>query len=1058
MTEQLFLLRDEFYHFTGLRTPRELRNKCYEAMQSISAHSLPISSIDHPVIICLTSLFGNYEKQSKYFITPVCECIIYHCFSKRALSSVTSSLLIRIDSIDWKTVHQLTDFLQTSILENFPDIDVIQSYFSIILQLMANNDSNISSVSYAAFQSMMSFLIETIIKAEKKVPIEFLAICKDLFGMNESLFENPLYFILFLIFNDLSLISLNQKLQFLTCQKVPSNLIFDVLEMLLTEYTEVFTNCTQLGSVFESNVIQSMDDKKSLPFIVAFIKSCYLSHYSLCYSIFTEYLDKWKRDKFSSLFLFNSIFLSKAQIIHFILENSDFDGLTIFLPLIQNIHDMIDFHHELDKPIQFSLKPKSFSRVVNEITFVLTSPFEIIFQLINSIAMYEPSSSGMVQSKIEHLFRNASDNLIELYFFALKFSTNESFDIVCKSFVYLLRESQRKFDDFEQLVNFDVLCDSQNLKNRDLFYINEKKSKWDRVLSKIATYSPSICEGNWSLFFASLFAVSENDVDLSPSFAIKFSDDVAKEVLTSLIDIRPFPHTFINDFLITNIDRFEVLWPILDNFFDHEIGRNDKIDDKIFELFIDLIQKAFVSKTEFQLLELGAKIMKSTKSVSTEKKVIVLKELRDVFGKNFQALQTGFPFLFEILDPMIYDKEILSADFSLFTVICTDYIHAADPVFIRPCLELVFKFAQQTEDINISLSSFDLIWNLVKSMEKNDDNWMHFLFKLSDMFYDERLDVAQCSIRTFFTYLASNFSIISKKTVDYFLTKGFKTIIDKFDCTKQNSNIILQPILYEICHFFATFWTQLFSESNNSHFDIYIQKNEDLILKCELNDTILAAFPFYECIYTSNVVLYSDCSNELNLHSIILKSLTKMADEKFVKIENINSILLSQFGRTIGTIMKSFKNHLDQVPFTDYIAFLKHIFETFQNQNFVHITTQRIVDSIITMFPIPDFYADIIFNLFLEEYQINDDKFKKLICSECVDLFQVYSDKKFIIDKFHEQLFSPHGEKFAKAILKADVEWGDMPKHELVELFTKIKNSYSKLEETAILRINELSD
>lgn len=640
-----------------------------------------------------------------------------------------------------------------------------------------------------------------------------------------------------------------------------------------------------------------------------------------------------------------------------------------------------------------------------------------------------------------------------------------------------------------------------NQTERNNFSIQEKKLRWDQVLNRIVNDCPQIFASNWYLLFASLFAVSEETVDLSPSFARNFDDKETKKVLKSLMNVRPFPHQFINDFLISNIERFDLLWPILDSFFDEEIGKSSRIDDKIFELFIDMILKAFVSKTERQLLELGTKVLKSTRSVSIDKKLIVLKNLRNVFAEQSQELKNGYPFLFEILDPEMYENELLTIAFQMFGVICNDYIHSADPIYVRPCLELVFKYAQQTKDINISLSSFDLIWNVVKTMEKNDDNWTHFLFKLSDLFFDERNDVAHCAVKTFFTYLISNYQQISKKTINYFLDKGFVSIINRFDTENSNSWSTFQQILYEMIHFFVTFWND-FSLSND-YIGIYIKKNEDLIMNCTVNDLIVNSYQFYDCLVGSGIV-----NNDLN--TLVVESLTRLADNKLSKIENINSSVVSQFGRTIGSILKSFPKRLsendetfsenDSLVFKSYLQLIEHISLTFRVEKYIHITAQRTLDAVSYVIPfVPLHEAEECMNVFKNVYSKDDEKLKIAICKEMEDAYlttnhPINSDcndkserserserseksenstseneinedeneelgdrRAWIVIQSKDQILSEYGEKFAKKIVSKKVNWGKKENNnEIRELFVAIKEKYPDLASDADARINEL--
>lgn len=411
MTEELFSLKDEFSKMTGIRTPKELRSLCQEAINSISALSLPISSIDNPVVTCTTSIFTKYQdKYAKNLVPYICDCIIAHVFSGHGLSSITTSLLLVLNEcVEWNTVHKLTNFLQTSVLEDFPDISVVQSYFSIVLQLMAHKNENISNVSYAAFQSMIDILIEAVLSYNKpEIPNDFLTICTDIFGMKSNQFEKPLYFILFLLFNDLSCISVGQKMRFLTCQVVPKNVIFDVLEMILRDYIELFRICPQLGSVFESTVIQSMDDYDSLPFITAFINSCFETNSSLCSSLFLEFLEKWRSDSIASLFFFYSIFLfNEGKMPLYLIENNNFDGLTIVANLFKKITETFDFEKVPDAALEFSLKPKTFKRVNQEKAFSQTAPIEIVISSVNSFIQF------FIDNKKSRKIKNESSESIE---------------------------------------------------------------------------------------------------------------------------------------------------------------------------------------------------------------------------------------------------------------------------------------------------------------------------------------------------------------------------------------------------------------------------------------------------------------------------------------------------------------------------------------------------------------------------------------------------------------------------------------------------------------------
>lgn len=1038
----VFALRDELKRYTGFRS--SIRSVVQQGVDTINQGDfiIPIKSGDSPIFQAIEAVFTNEKTSYKAnaLTERVITCITNNLFQDEALVSLVRSLSFGYNLIAFNIAHNLINHMTANILNSFPDIFILQSFFSLSIGLMTHSDPAISGASYATFQQMLQTVIEKI-QNSKPNPSDFTIYIKEKYGKLTDQFENSLTFILYLLFNDLSCMSINLPTTWLVLNEKPTSQIFDMLETIIHSFPDFFHSIPQLGTVFEGSVIQSISDPAALEFIVGFIETFATTSVNLCAAIFREFLPQLSATNISTLYFFHCVSLRKQDLaLNFYLYCDDEN---MMVQLIDGLRSLVNMAVVPEMPLSFQSKQWRLNKLNegNQSIFLFNSPFEISFAIIKSFSESE-------DKKLEGFFKATHSNLFEMIIYGIKYASMDSFQITVRSLLSLLILLERFSikDGLENIIpvicNFDQLAEAQRLteSEREMFGINQKDTNWNRFIYKLCTNAPDVCSDYWPLIFASLFSSNE-DVDLSPSFARSFNNDQAKLVLEALIMLRPFPNTFINDYLISNIDRFDQLWPVLEKSFYTEIGKNKKFDADIFVMFIDIIKKGFICGTESKLLQFGSHIMKSQHSLSIENKQSVLQQLRTVLSNSAQDVNEGWPFLFDILDPDNYGEEtdLMKTSFSLFTMICNDNIHTINQQYIGDCINLIFKYTHQIVDINISLSSLDLLWNAFGSYHQTSESWNKVIDDLILTFYDERVDVAQGATRTLFSLLLSNFDQISKDVIFTLVSEKFPKLLESFDYTKEATWPALQLILNELAHFTCAMYNQIDNNSMSDTFlSLLIKKQAEFIIDCENSDIINNSFMFYETFVNQSM------NKEIHLKAI--ESIQLIVDNKLMKVTNENSIILSAFGRTLSRIIKTFNNNIEESQFYTWIPFIEKLILKLPTFAFVHVASSRSLLAYISILPKPEEYSLAIFQLAVNIVQEkgDDEKMVEFIADICSQMLSKTQFKALLLIKLKPVL-----NKFAKhEVLQEFVtekDYGAERKDELIECFNIIKETEPEL-------------
>ena len=153
--EELELLRGEFAQFATFKFPESVRAMANEAMNAIHKKdlSLPIESCESPVVRIVNTILTNPKlaKASVTIVERVLKCINAGVFGPAAIDRVVRGLVEIGPELGEDSAVSFLQGAATGIAQNFPQMNMIEAYFSMVLAMMSHSNVIISSSAFAAF-------------------------------------------------------------------------------------------------------------------------------------------------------------------------------------------------------------------------------------------------------------------------------------------------------------------------------------------------------------------------------------------------------------------------------------------------------------------------------------------------------------------------------------------------------------------------------------------------------------------------------------------------------------------------------------------------------------------------------------------------------------------------------------------------------------------------------------------------------------------------------------------------------------------------------------------
>lgn len=1046
--ESIVLLRDDFKKFTKFKYPENVRAVASEAITSINRGDfpVPITICDSPIVRAANAILMNPKlaKVSLTIVDHVLECTNSGAFGPAVIDVIVKGLVNIAPELDVDTALKFFQCASTGIVKNFPHMAMIEAYFSIVLSMMSHQDVIISSSAFAAFPQILEVLITEIQKG-CDLPKEFRDYCNA--PKYEALFqrsERPLYFILYLLFSSISCLALKQEPLWLHVKPPPIGLLFDLLELIVDGYHWLLGEDAQLLCVFEGAVIQAMDNDLALQFVIAFIESFLDTHISLCSSVFNDYLlriSEKSRKNYIPLFFFRSVVTRSETFAARIYDLCDQEN-TMFISLVDTLCKFAE-PNAPSVPVDFSLQKSKLSAVMTDKgknSFILRSPYEIAMGIVRSFTNAETE-------RMVSFIDSAGSVLMKMLTFALMCSSLSSFSLPCdavKSMLIILKKHKMN-SAFDRI--FETIC-SLNLsgsftnEEKKVFSIDEKNVKFMQFLCSLSETNPMLFEGKWTELYGVIF---QSNVTPSDNYGLKFEDSVLLDVFNGMLAARPMNREFIAKALRINHKRFLVFWKVFKSFFIKAL-RAREMDMDVFELFLYILKVCIMEESEEMVLEMGVRFVAPGSTLELANKTRVLQQIRHLLAEKVDLVKDGWTSLFQILSPVNYesDPDVLQTSFSVLNLICNDFFHLVPQASIPACVEIIFQFSASDADINLSLSSFDLLWVVVRVMDNSFDQWRSLMEHVMMLILDSRSDVSQCAVRTLGSLMSSNFHQIPRTVFGILINEGFPKLLSEFNLSKQTSFSEFSLTLQELAHYTATFWDTFSLEPSflPKFVPLLIEKQTEFVLKCENEETITRGFPFYECLF--------QCSKlDTNSENLLRKSIITI-NEKFMAISDQSSIIFSCYGKLMGKIMSSLKDRSAEETLPLWFPVISNIVQTCKSVQFVHITPQRALDPIPLLVPMSEDTTFQLVSLLLSFLEYKDSPaLPKYVASLLANMWksdmQTELRCKFIVKC--KPLFSiPEAEPLMSAILSSKVDLDEGYGDELFSCYTTMSNTCKTLD------------
>ncbi|OHT00711.1 hypothetical protein TRFO_32533 [Tritrichomonas foetus] len=819
-------LRDELSKLTGFLIAAPVKSAASQALTFLNQKSnqYPITTPDSPLISAFTAFFANNKiiKNFNQLILRLIDCIKNNIFAKDALVSVMNNLCINFSLLDVEPCLKILQYTTSAILYDFPDIYIIKSFFSISLSLLASPNPVISGTAYASFQQMLTLLTDTILQNsnlennsenntenQKKnqqniLTVEkynsYLELCKKEYSSVVNGFKNPLFVILHLLYCDLSNLSQNLTPNWLFCVNPPPDALFVLLSEIVETYNDILKSDHQLFSSFQLSIFEFVKFPNSIPYLITYLDAFLELDNSIGSTIVSEFFQKIQynaESNYAPIFFFHYFALQKSDLMLRYFTECE-GALSLFVPLFCTF---INYLNIPPKSIHFQMKQWKHSEILlNPSEYEIMAIHEITFALLNSFKKSDDKN-------VIEFMNKSIIALSSLVVSGVKYSDIDSFSIpqqglidLCQIF-YRINQLGKIEDKFQK---FDQLFIGFKEKQKKLFFFDEKRRRVPSFLYKIVLESPDICEDRWQYYLSDII---NSDVKLSPSFANNFSDITTMDILHAIVNVRPFPCQFLTEFIISNVDRFVIIWPVVESFIDKIFRRKTPgYEDLIFEFLILLLKKCFTQKSEVELLRMASTFLHN--EISLSHKNALIHQLKENVTSKASEIKEGWISLFAAISPQNFTgtitqkmdtvnsdfyKELIKIGFDIINYVACDYVDANS---VPQCIDTIFSYIEQQIDDSVSLFGFDLLMKISKRVE----SWDIFINRCANIFNDSREKVAETSVTTFFNILQKNY--VSDQTITNLIEFGFLEILNQFN----DDSFILSKVLTSIVEYSCKNW------------------------------------------------------------------------------------------------------------------------------------------------------------------------------------------------------------------------------------------------------------
>jgi hypothetical protein len=456
-----------------------------------------------------------------------------------------------------------------------------------------------------------------------------------------------------------------------------------------------------------------------------------------------------------------------------------------------------------------------------------------------------------------------------------------------------------------------------------------KRIAYETVTCAIET-SPAAFNRHWNEIISALseFKWRPSSREFCTSLTVRQVVEILQGLL-AIVDGEEWALEIVNEVLSANMHRFEDIWP--------PIEVSYLADDRlIVNSLSGLLRDEFCPKSERFLCQAVEKRFQSGLCSS-----LLLEAVRQLLSQNGTVFNEGWPFILRALNPEFVSGEISGA-FRCVQIVANDLMFHLSGETQSMIIQLIFQFAGQLVDINISLSSFGLLWNVV-SICSTLAMWTIVLTGAAKLIASPRNDVALCAVSTFFSLIVSNAQALPTEIFPYIAKELFLPMVDFLADAPEEAQ---QRAFHELAHCGRNLWEQFKSDESFSN-ELWLKLiagHERFMTTCLKREVLIPAFQFYEEAFQCTE-LSSDLTKEL--YDSIQRITTVL-----VKRENVKSPLYGALGRMIRIVLPLQKPRLNRDALRRWIDLIEYTIFELETGGLLPPTSHKAMDALVLLFPL----------------------------------------------------------------------------------------------------------
>ena len=491
----------------------------------------------------------------------------------------------------------------------------------------------------------------------------------------------------------------------------------------------------------------------------------------------------------------------------------------------------------------------------------------------------------------------------------------------------------------EDSTDLEVLLNDLLHKNKKGLLFKAKRARASKLLLDLLYLNPLMFNQLYYRLFMTLSSYPK--VDIKPDFTLNVSLGELCQICASLVKGNAFCLNFLSKILLINLNRFEPLFKTIELPLMGQLEQAETCDAAI-SLVVTASTATPSSVNDDIFVPIIGSLLERH-DLSAKNRLTLLNQMKYVTLKKSGEIVRGWSFILRsiTLTGVPIDVEIVPVSFSILNTICNSYVKKMTQENMRLVVDRVFEFAFQTIDMNISLSSFDLLWMIVSHFRHDIEYWKVMLMQTLVLSEDHRGDVAVCALRTFFSLIDSSIAYLPHELFYFLICECFVPQLRKCDSQPWN---IQELLLQEACECSFSFWDhfQTVAEFVQVFWPLLIEKQEQFMIHCDDPEVVVEGLRFYDVSLCNKLPTETRASLTVSFTKVVKHS---------VDNEPPTSLILSSLGRYVVKIIAAQKAYVATESLGIWLDMVVHMCTKMPSHEFINLSAKKGVLGIMALVP-----------------------------------------------------------------------------------------------------------